>query len=145
MLLALAVIVFVVVLAILAIDHFAGSEPPASVSESSSISESGDSLREAPLWLALVIAAVAGISEEFVYRGYVIEEMGELIHSRRIAAGIATLFFGLMHVVTFGWSLQLIYPGLIGAVITVLYLQRRNLPLCMLLHALLDSWHAVSR
>jgi len=104
-----------------------------------------DVLRETSLWFALTSAVTAGVFEEFIYRGFLIEELGELIRSRRIAAVVAVICFALAHHVTNGWSLELIYPGLIGAVIAVLYLQRRNLPVCMLLHATLDSLHALTR
>ena len=33
----------------------------------------------------------------------------------------------------------MIFPALAGIVITVLYLDRRNLTICMLLHAAIDS------
>jgi membrane protease YdiL (CAAX protease family) len=105
----------------------------------------GDPLRTAPLWQALVLAVLAGICEEFVYRGFLIEELGLLIRNRGFAAVAAMLSFALAHHNTLGWSIELIYPGLIGAVITALYLWRRNLPICMLLHAALDSLHAVMR
>jgi membrane protease YdiL (CAAX protease family) len=68
-----------------------------------------------------VIAATAGVFEEFIYRRFIIEELGELIRSRRLAAAVAVVFFASVHYGDRGWSLELIYPGLIGAVITVLY------------------------
>jgi len=42
----------------------------------------GDPLRSAPLGLALLLSASAGVCEEFVYRGFLIEELG-LQHSCR--------------------------------------------------------------
>jgi membrane protease YdiL (CAAX protease family) len=92
-----------------------------------------------------MLAVSAGVCEEFVYRGFLIEELGLLIGNRRFAAVIAMLSFALIHHNGLGWSFRLIYPGLIGAVITALYLSRRNLPVCMLLHTALDSLHAITR
>jgi hypothetical protein len=39
----------------------------------------------------------------------------------------------------------MINPALVGAVITVLYLARCNLTICMLLHAAIDSLHVLLR
>jgi membrane protease YdiL (CAAX protease family) len=105
----------------------------------------GDPLREAPLWLALLLAVSAGVCEEFIYRGFLIEELGPLVRSRALAAIVAVVCFVVAHHNSRGWSFELIYPGLIGAVITGLYLWRRNLPICMLLHAILDSLYALTR
>jgi membrane protease YdiL (CAAX protease family) len=51
--------------------------------------------------------------------------------------------FGLAHGYTVGWSLALLYPGLIGLVITLLYFRRRNLLICILMHTSFDVLHAV--
>jgi membrane protease YdiL (CAAX protease family) len=115
------------------------------LSHSAPADTAGDSLREDPIWFALVTAMTAGVFEEFIYRGFIIEELGELIRNRQVAAVISIVFFAFAHHLTVGWSLELIYPGLFGAVITALYLKRRNLPVCMALHAALDSLHALTR
>ena len=110
------------------IDHFGHSR---------TASSPGD-YADDPLWFGLAAAVAAGVFEEFIFRGFIIEELGELIRSRRVAAAVSVVFFALAHHVSKGWSLELIYPGLLGAVITVLYFSRRNLPICMLLHATFD-------
>lgn len=135
-LVAFAAVFGVVALAEPVVDHFGGTVAP---------DGGGDPLREDPLWFALLTALIAGVLEEFIYRGFIIEELGELIRSRRTSAVVSVLFFALAHQANFGWSLELLYPALIGSVITILYLQRRNLPVCMLLHATLDSLHALTR
>ena len=81
--------------------------------------------------------------EEFIYRGFVLKELGELIRSRRVAAAISVVLFALAHYVNNGWSADMIDPFLAGAVITVLYFTRRNLIICMLLHATIDSLHVL--
>ena len=136
-----AILAFFAVFAVVAIaepvvNAFAGPSPSA---------PGGDPLRSAPVWLALILAVSAGVCEEFVYRGFLIEELGLLIRNRGLAAVAAMVSFALTHHNSLGWSIELIYPGLIGAVLTALYLRRRNLPICMLLHAALDSLHAVIR
>jgi membrane protease YdiL (CAAX protease family) len=104
-----------------------------------------DILRDTPLWLGLLLAASAGVCEEFIFRSFLIEELGLLIRNRRLAAIIAILSFASIHDNNSGWSWELIYPGSKGAVIAGLYLWRRNLPVCMFLHAILDALHSVTR
>jgi membrane protease YdiL (CAAX protease family) len=93
---------------------------------------------EIPLAVGVVSALAAGISEEFIYRGFIIEELGELIRNRWLAGAFSALVFGLSHFNSYGWSIGLLYPGLIGLVITVLYLWRNNLLICMLMHVSFD-------
>jgi len=131
--LAVATIVSLLILAAPVIQHFDGLATTAP--------ESNDD--DNPLWFALVTAVSAGVFEEFIYRGFVIEELGERIHSRGAAAVVSIVFFALAHFGTYGWSVQLIKPGLAGLVLTGLYFSRRNLPVCMLLHAAIDSVHAL--
>ena len=110
------------------IDHFGDSG-----------ASSSDDYADRPLWFGLLTAVTAGVFEEFIYRGFVIEELGELIRNRRVAAVVSVVFFAFAHHVSYGWSLELIYPALMGTVITVLYFSRRNLLVCMLLHGTIDS------
>jgi membrane protease YdiL (CAAX protease family) len=49
------------------------------------------------------------------------------------------IFFGLGHVGTYGFSTAVFLPMTIGFVITLLYMWRNNLPLCMLMHTIIDS------
>jgi len=94
---------------------------------------------ELPLALGLVSSVAAGISEEFIWRAFVIEELGELIRSRYMAGGISLAFFALAHHSSYlGWSVGLVFPALGGLVTTVLYFWRRNLPICMLQHTAID-------
>lgn len=103
----------------------------------------GDS-DDLPLVLGLVSAGLAGLTEEFAYRGYLIEELGELSRSRPFAAAISVVAFGFAHVNSgYGWSIDLIYPALYGLALTILYLWRRNLWVCVLLHASQDVVYAL--
>jgi membrane protease YdiL (CAAX protease family) len=79
-----------------------------------------------------------------MYRGFLIEELGELLRNRWIAGVFSVLAFGLAHGYTFGWSLALLNPGLFGLVITLLYFRRSNLPIGILAHIGFDALHAFS-
>jgi membrane protease YdiL (CAAX protease family) len=97
---------------------------------------------EIPLALGLTMAVVAGIAEEFIYRGFIIEELGELVGNRRLAGAFSIVAFDLAHYSSgYGWSITLLYPGLVGLVITVLYFRRGNLLICVLMHVLIDALH----
>ena len=45
----------------------------------------------------------------------------------------------MSHAGVYGISVALIVPGLVGAVLTGLYLWRRDLLSCMLMHAIMDA------
>lgn len=61
------------------------------------------------------------------------------MRSRWLAGVISLLCFTFAHTGLYGLSAALAIPGVIGAVLTVLYLWRRNLPACMLLHVIMDG------
>jgi uncharacterized protein len=93
-----------------------------------------------PITLRLALVCTAGFCEEFLYRGFAIEEIGALTGSRWLGAGISLLAFTLGHVGSYGRSSALVIPLVLGAALTLLYMWRRNLPVCMLMHAGIDAW-----
>jgi membrane protease YdiL (CAAX protease family) len=92
-----------------------------------------------PFGIRLMLPITAGVCEEFMFRGFAIEEIGMLTGSRWPGAALSVVFFGLGHVGTYGFSSAVFLPMTIGLVITVLYMWRNNLPLCMLMHTVIDS------
>ena len=87
-----------------------------------------------PITLRVALVCTAGICEEFLYRGFAIEEIGRLSGSRWLGAGISLLVFTLAHGGLYGWTSALIIPFAIGTALTLLYMWRRNLPACMSIH-----------
>jgi len=87
--------------------------------------------------LALVVTA--GICEEFIYRGFAIEELTFLTGNRWLSAVVAWVFFTVGHVRVYNLSTALIVPGIFGALLTVLYVWRRSLAGCALMHATVDA------
>lgn len=86
-------------------------------------------------WTSIVTAAV---SEELLYRGYLIERITALTGSTGTAAFFSWTFFSAMHLPL--WGMQgVLNAAVFGAVITSFYLWRRNLSACMLTHALFDA------
>ncbi|MGH9665961.1 MAG: lysostaphin resistance A-like protein, partial [Bryobacteraceae bacterium] len=101
-----------------------------------------EDLRQLPnvsLAFRLSLVLTAGICEEFLYRAFAIEELGVLIGNRWLAGLISLVFFTLAHIGRYGFTGALLIPGIIGAMLTLLYLWRSNLPLCMLMHAIVDG------
>ena len=62
--------------------------------------EANNEAEGTPLAVGLALAVVAGISEEFIYRGFVSEELGELLQDRWLAGGFSVVAFALAHVNT---------------------------------------------
>jgi membrane protease YdiL (CAAX protease family) len=96
-------------------------------------------LAAVPLELRIVVVLTAAICEEFIYRGFGIEELAYLTGKRWLAGLLSLVLFTVSHAGLYGRSVALIIPGLVGAVLTGLYLWRRNLLSCMLMHAIMDG------
>jgi membrane protease YdiL (CAAX protease family) len=96
-------------------------------------------LAAVPFALRLGVVLTAAITEEFIYRGFGIEELASLTGSRWIGGVLSWLLFSISHAGLYGLSAALVVPALVGGVLTALYLWRRNLPSCMLMHAIMDG------
>ena len=92
-----------------------------------------------PLELRIAVVLTAAICEEFMYRGFGIEALAYLTGKRWLAGLLSLTVFTVSHAGLYGLSAALIIPGLVGGVLTVLYLWRRNLVSCMLMHAIVDG------
>ncbi len=96
-------------------------------------------LAAVPFGLRVAVVLTAAICEEFIYRGFAIEELAALTGGRWMAGILSLALFTVSHAGLYGFSTALIVPGIMGAVLTGLYLWRRNLPSCVLLHAIVDG------
>ncbi|MCH8552222.1 MAG: CPBP family intramembrane metalloprotease [Natronospirillum sp.] len=83
----------------------------------------------------LLIILTTSVTEEVFYRGYSIERIRELTGSLSLAVLISFVLFLLPHIAFFGphWLLS---QGLSVVLLYVLYVWRRNLWACMLMHLL---------
>jgi membrane protease YdiL (CAAX protease family) len=93
-----------------------------------------------PFDVRLALVLTAGICEEFIFRGFVIEQIAEWTGSLSLGAGISLLLFVVPHAWLYGFTAGLAIPALLGASLTLLYVWRRNLPVCMLMHAMMDGY-----
>lgn len=96
-----------------------------------------------PLGLRIAVVLTAAVCEEFMYRGFGIEELTFLTGKRWLAGLLSLILFTFSHAGLYGMSAALVIPALAGAVLTGLYLWRRNLPSCMLMHAIIDGMFLV--
>jgi membrane protease YdiL (CAAX protease family) len=98
--------------------------------------ETGEALAKFPLWLSVLIVLRAGVVEELFYRGYAIERLQLLGLNRYLAGLIPLLIFGFGHM-TNGWA-NVVLALALGAVLTGVYLWRRDLIANMIGHFMID-------
>jgi membrane protease YdiL (CAAX protease family) len=89
-----------------------------------------------PLWVTLIVVMRAGFVEELFYRGYAIERLESLTGNRLLAVGLPLLLFALFHYRQ-GWA-GITIALLTGAVLTAVYLYKRNLWITITAHFLVD-------
>lgn len=96
-------------------------------------------LAQVPFILRVAIVLTAGITEEILFRGFPIERLNTLTGRLGISALIAYTVFVLLHLPFWGvgGALQV---GVWTIVVTLLYVARRNLTACMLMHILNDAY-----
>lgn len=108
--------------------------PALHITEDSQLHE----LAAAPRWWLIISLVRAAAGEEILFRGYAIERFRELTGSLPIAAIVSWAVFTAAHVPLWGWG-HLLVAGFCGAILTLLYLWRRNLWVTMLAHFLVDA------
>jgi len=89
-----------------------------------------------PLWLVTTVVFRAGIVEELFYRGYAIERLQAVGLRRRAAAIIPLAIFSVGHWT--GGAANILIAAVLGAVLTLFYLARRDLVANMFAHTLVD-------
>lgn len=94
-----------------------------------------DTIIHLPVPVLIALIFTTAITEEILYRGYPIERLWELTGSMWLAVSFSFIDFVLPHIRFFGVQ-WLLYHG-VGTILTyVLYMWRRNLWACMLMHFL---------
>ncbi|MDB5141553.1 MAG: family intrarane metalloprotease, partial [Mucilaginibacter sp.] len=83
------------------------------------------------------IALTAGVTEEFIFRGYVLTRLTQLFKNPAIAVIVSSLLFSALHY-KYGSLHELIFAFLIGVIFSVYYLKYRNIKALMLTHFLID-------
>ncbi len=96
-------------------------------------------LAQVPIALRLGVVLTAGITEEILFRGYPIERIYSLTGRVGLSAAIAYFVFVILHIPFWGIG-GTIQIGVWSLLVTLLYVKRRNLPACMLMHLLNDAY-----
>ncbi len=89
-----------------------------------------------PLWLITLIVLRAGVVEELFYRGYAIERLQAVGLKPVWAAGIPLVIFALGHWT--GGAANILIALVLGAILSVFYLWRRDLVANMIGHGTVD-------
>jgi uncharacterized protein len=100
--------------------------------------QSIDQVMSMPLWWRWITVIRAAVGEEVLFRGYAIERLQRLTGSALLAGIISCVIFTLLHVGYWGWGHVLI-AGFAGALLTVLYIWRRNLWANILAHFIVNG------
>jgi membrane protease YdiL (CAAX protease family) len=104
-----------------------------------------DDILASPWWARALLVIRAGVTEEVIFRGFAMERLRSVTGGATVAFLISTLAFTFAHYPTWGWSTELIFAALGGAVFAAVYLWRRDLPLNILLHSSLDATSYLTR
>lgn len=86
--------------------------------------------------LALVLLVVVAISEETVFRGYLLRRFAQVTGRRSLAVVLTSTLFALGH--GYEGTLGAIATGLIGVVLALVYLRRGSLVAPMTMHFVQD-------
>lgn len=94
----------------------------------------------APFGLRAALVITAGICEEILFRGYTLERLQLFTKNIWIAGLIGTILFTLAHAPRYGFKPDLVGVFAISAVLSVVYIWRRNIAGCIALHWLIDGF-----
>jgi membrane protease YdiL (CAAX protease family) len=92
------------------------------------------------LWIVLSISA--GICEEFIFRGYMLQQFASLTNRLWIGVALSSLLFGISH--GYEGAAGMIAITAYGAMFCVLAMQRRSLRSGMMAHAWHDSFSGIA-
>lgn len=90
-----------------------------------------------PWWMLLLLSLRAGVTEELLFRGYLLDRLERLSGRRWVGVVGSIALFTAMHFG--GWQAgQLILVALAGTLFTALYLWKRNIMICVIAHTIVD-------
>lgn len=89
------------------------------------------------LALFIFTALTAGITEELIFRGYLLPRLQFLINNKWAAIFISSLFFGLAHF-TYNDITRMLFPFIIGIVFSIHYSKYKSLIALIICHIIID-------
>jgi len=93
--------------------------------------------RQEKLWSVVLLAPTAALCEEFLYRGFLLAQLSQWLHSCAWAWAASSLVFGLAHVYQ-GWN-GMIRACLLGALLAYPVIHFGSLYPSILAHGLIDT------
>jgi membrane protease YdiL (CAAX protease family) len=88
------------------------------------------------LWTTTLVMLRAGIAEEVFFRGYIYERLHTLLRSKWIAVALSLIPFALLH---YQQGIAGIFLSFVlGGVLTIMYMWKRNLKANIIAHFLID-------
>jgi membrane protease YdiL (CAAX protease family) len=87
--------------------------------------------------LLLFASITAGLTEELIFRGYLLSRLDFLFKNTKAAIIVSSLIFGLLHY-SYGTLLQIIGPTAIGLVFAHQYHKNKNIQIVIICHFLWD-------
>jgi membrane protease YdiL (CAAX protease family) len=88
-------------------------------------------------FLVVLTCLTAGITEELVFRGYMMPRLKLLFNKTYLSIIISSVIFGLIHF-GYGTALNVIGPFIIGLVFALHYYKYRNIKILIICHFLWD-------
>jgi membrane protease YdiL (CAAX protease family) len=89
------------------------------------------------IFLILFTSITAGVTEELIFRGYLIPRLEILLKNTPVAILTSSILFGLIHY-SYGTLIQIIGPIFIGLLFAVHYKKYKNIKILIMCHFLWD-------
>jgi membrane protease YdiL (CAAX protease family) len=89
------------------------------------------------IFLILFTSITAGVTEELIFRGYLIPRLEILLKNTPAAILLSSILFGLIHY-SYGTLIQIIGPFFIGLLFAVHYQKYKNIKILIMCHFLWD-------
>ena len=97
-----------------------------------------EKIKDFPIWLAIWIVLSSSIAEEILYRGFLIERLGQLTGNIWTGGLITLIWFTAMHLpLGVAYCLAIVLPT--SALITALYIWRRDLIATIITHLVMNA------
>jgi len=87
--------------------------------------------------LIVFTALTAGITEELIFRGYLLPRLALIFKKAYLSIVISSVLFGLLHI-SYGTLAQIIITGFIGLIFAIHYYKYRNIKIIIACHFLWD-------
>jgi len=94
--------------------------------------------------LMLLTCITAGVTEELLFRGYILSRIKILFKSDVLAVIISALLFGLAHF-AYGDFNRMFFPFIIGLIFGTYYVKYRNISVLIICHFIMDFYTLYSQ